>query len=150
PLSSRFGLFAPALLGLLASGMVVSRRAEAAEPIDYRRDVKPILSSRCYPCHGALRQRAGLRLDTGALIRKGSRGGPVVVPGKSDESLLLDAVTGKDRPRMPPQKEGPALTEKQIAVLRAWIDQGAKAPDEPVPEDPRKHWAFQVPRRAPL
>src|SRR5262245_2239711 len=129
-----------ALLVVVVAGPV---SGVAGEPIDYRRDVKPILSSRCYPCHGALRQKAGLRLDTGALIRKGSRGGPVVVPGKSDESLLLDAVTGKDRPRMPPEKEGPALTEKQIAVLRAWVDQGAKAPDEPVPEDPRKHWAFQ-------
>jgi mono/diheme cytochrome c family protein len=147
PLSCQSRLLALVLLAGLA---VPPGPAGAAEPIDYRRDVKPILSSRCYACHGALRQRAGLRLDTGALIRKGSRGGPVVVPGKSDESLLLDAVTGKDRPRMPPEKEGPALTDKQIAVLRAWVDQGAKAPDEPVPEDPRKHWAFQVPRRPPL
>src|SRR5262249_6187041 len=90
------------------------------------------------------------RLDTGALILKGSRVGPVVVPGKSDESVLLDAVMGKDRERMPPEKEGPALTEKQIAVLRAWIDEGAKAPNEPVPEDPRKHWACQKPVRPPL
>src|SRR6266566_305329 len=125
------------LLALLTCFVVAPGLARASDPVDYRRDVKPILSSRCYACHGALRQKAGLRLDTGALIRKGSRNGPVVVPGKSDESLLLDAVTGKDRPRMPPEKEGPALTKKQIAVLRAWVDQGAKAPDEPVPEDPR-------------
>src|SRR5262245_15737334 len=132
-------------LVLLAWLVGVVSAARAGEPVDYRRDVKPIFSSRCYSCHGALRQKAGLRLDTGALIRKGSRSGPIVVPGKSDESALIDAVMGKDRTRMPPEKEGAALTEKQIAVLRAWIDQGAKAPDEPVPEDPRKHWAFQKP-----
>ncbi|HKB39268.1 MAG TPA: PSD1 and planctomycete cytochrome C domain-containing protein, partial [Gemmataceae bacterium] len=135
---------------LLACLVGVVSAARAGEPVDYRRDVKPIFSSRCYSCHGALRQKAELRLDTGALIRKGSRSGPVVVPGKSDDSALIDAVMGKDRTRMPPEKEGAALTEKQIAVLRAWIDQGAKAPDEPVPEDPRKHWAFQKPVRPPL
>jgi hypothetical protein len=48
---------------------------------------------------------------------------------------------------MPPEKEGEALTAQQIETLRSWIDQGAKAPDEPIPEDPRKHWAFQPPRR---
>ena len=51
---------------------------------------------------------------------------------------------------MPPVKEGPPLTEKQIAVLQAWIDSGAKAPDERAPEDPRKHWAFQKPQRPAL
>src|SRR5207253_6849638 len=91
PLSCRSGLLARIPLLLLACLAVPSGRAEAGEPVDYRRDVKPILSSRCYACHGALRQKAGLRLDTGGLIRKGSRGGPVVVPGKSDDSLLLDA-----------------------------------------------------------
>jgi hypothetical protein len=55
---------------------------------------------------------------------------------------------GKDRDRMPPEKDGAALTREQIALLSAWIDQGAKGPpDEPVPEDPRKHWAFQKPVR---
>jgi len=146
----RSRVFPQRALALLVCLAVVVGSAGAGEPADYRRDVKPIFSSRCYSCHGALRQKAGLRLDTGALIRKGSRSGPVVVPGKSDESALIDAVMGKDRIRMPPEKEGAALTEKQIAVLRAWIDQGAKAPDEPVPEDPRKHWAFQKPVRPPL
>lgn len=119
----------------------------ADKPIDYQRDVKPVLMSRCAACHGALQQKAKLRLDASPLIRQGSKNGPVVVPGKSADSLLVDAVLGKDRTRMPPEKDGPALTEAQIAALRAWIDQGAKMPDEVVPEDPRKHWAFQKPVR---
>ncbi len=121
--------------------------AARAEAVDYLRDVKPILGARCYSCHGALRQRSGLRLDTAALIRKGGKAGPAVVPGKSDESPLIEAVRGDGRPRMPPEGEGEPLSEKQVAVLRAWIDQGAKAPDESVPEGPRRHWAFRVPVR---
>jgi len=134
----------PLLAGLLLTGPA------SAESIDYLRDVKPILRERCYACHGSLRQKAGLRLDSAVLIRKGGKGGPVVVPGKSADSPLIDAVLGRGRPRMPPEKEGPPLTEKQIAVLQGWIDAGAKAPDERPPEDPRKHWAFQVPVRPAL
>jgi hypothetical protein len=134
----------PLIAGLLAAGPA------AAGPVDYLRDVKPILKERCYACHGPLRQKSGLRLDTAALIRKGGKGGPVVVTGKADESPLIDAVLGRGRPRMPPEKEGPPLTERQVATLRAWIDAGARAPDEAPPEDPRKHWAFRVPQRPPL
>jgi hypothetical protein len=118
-----------------------------AEPVDYVRQVKPILRDRCYACHGALRQKSGLRLDAASLLRQGGDSGPAVVPGKPDESVILDAVTGNGRPRMPPESEGTPLAARELALLKAWIEQGAKAPDEPVPEDPRKHWAFQVPVR---
>ena len=67
-------------------------------------------------------------------MRQGGRSGPAIVPGKSSASLLLDAVTGKDRPRMPPEKDGPALAPNQIALLRAWIEQGAKAPRRQPPK----------------
>src|SRR5207248_4538059 len=100
--------------------------------------------------HGALQQKGGLRLDAGQLVRKGGKNGPVVAPGKSADSPIVDAVLGKDRSRMPPEKEGPPLTEQQITLLRGWIDQGAKAPDEPIPEDPRRHWAFRKPVRPAL
>src|SRR5262249_27525028 len=131
---------------LLMAGVLVPA-ARAADPVDYLRDVKPILSGRCYACHGALQQKRGLRLDNAALIRKGGKSGPAIVPGKSEESLLIEAVTGNGRLRMPPEKDGSALTPKQIETLKAWIDQGAKAPDEPIPPDPRKHWAYQTPVR---
>jgi hypothetical protein len=119
-----------------------------AEPVDYLRDIKPLLRARCYACHGALQQKAKLRLDTAAMIRKGGRHGPAIVPGKSGESVLIEAVLGKDRVRMPPEGQGEALSEKEIVLLRDWIDQGAKAPTaEKLEEDPRKHWAFQKPIR---
>jgi hypothetical protein len=119
-----------------------------AEPVDYLRDIKPLLRARCYACHGALQQKAKLRLDTAAMIRKGGRHGLAIVPGKSGESVLIEAVLGKDRVRMPPEGQGEALSEKEIALLRDWIDQGAKAPTaEKLEEDPRKHWAFKKPTR---
>lgn len=135
--------FASLLLGLSP--------IRAAEPVDYLREIKPILNSRCYACHGALRQKAKLRLDTADLIRKGGRSGPALVAGNSGASVLIDAVTGRnDVSRMPPKGEGEPLSEKQIDVLKRWIDQGAMAPNEPIPEVPRKHWAFQPPVRPPL
>src|SRR3954447_22586589 len=120
-----------------------------AEQPDYLKQVKPLLAARCASCHGALAQKARLRLDTATFIKKGGRNGPAVVPGKSAESLLIKAVLGEDHSRMPPENEGAALTKEEIALLKKWIDAGAPSPkDEPVPEDPRKHWAFQKPVRA--
>jgi hypothetical protein len=132
---------------LVALGVLVTAVPVEGAEVDYVRDVKPILRARCYACHGAVRQKAGLRLDAASLIRKGGRHGPVIDPGKADASRLIEAVLGRDRPRMPPESEGEGLPEKDVALLRAWIDQGAKAPDEPVPGDPRDHWAFRPPTR---
>src|SRR5262249_7567717 len=102
----------------------------AGEPgrqrVDYVRDVKPIFTKRCIACHGALKQKSGLRLDTSASLKKGGDSGPAVVAGKSEESLLIEAVTGSDGWRMPP--EGEALSAQEVDLLKAWIDQGADAP----------------------
>src|SRR5262245_52504625 len=114
---------------LAVVGLSLASAALPAAEVDYAREVKPILTARCVACHGAVRQKAKLRLDASGLIHKGGRSGPAVVAGKSDESPLLQAVLGDGRPRMPPESEGTALAEKDIALLRAWIDQGAKAPD---------------------
>jgi len=76
---------------------------------DYVRDIKPLLMKKCATCHGAVRQKAGLRLDAAALILKGNKRGPVVVPGKPDESKLIEMVA--DEPaRMPPKGEGEHLS----------------------------------------
>src|SRR5258708_30824779 len=110
--------------------------------------MKPILSCRCYACHGAFEQKNDLRLDPAALAIQGGSSGAAIVPGKSDESLLIDAVTGAEGvKKMPP--EGEALTAEQVSALRNWIDQGAKAPVEKIPEDPARHWSYQPPVRTP-
>lgn len=123
--------------------LVLTPVCHSADKVDYVREIKPILQARCVSCHGAVRQKAGLRLDAGQLLLKGTRRGPVVVPGKPEESSLLAAIVGEERDRMPPEGEGEALTAAQIATVRRWIEQGAKAPEEAIPADPQKHWAYQ-------
>ncbi len=109
--------------------------------------VKSLLAEKCNSCHGALKQKAKLRLDTRASMVKGD----VIVPGQAGQSLLIERVEDMGEDRMPPLEEGAALKPDEIALLRHWIDGGAKAPaGEPVPQGPAEHWAFQVPRRNPL
>ena len=80
-------------VAVVAGLVVLARSSLVAQAVDYVRDVKPILAERCYSCHGAIRQKAGLRLDTAALIRRGGDSGPAIEPGQSDESLLIERVT---------------------------------------------------------
>ncbi len=121
--------------------------ALAQDGVDYLRQVKPVLQARCFACHGALKQEAGLRLDTAALATKGGDSGAALKAGDSTASLLLKRVTATgDSERMPP--EGEPLTRAQIAAISDWIKQGAKAPADEQPErDPRDHWSFKVPTR---
>ncbi|MBX3397975.1 MAG: DUF1553 domain-containing protein [Gemmataceae bacterium] len=125
-------------VALLILFAIVSK-SSAAEPVDYLRDIKPILKDRCYACHGALAQKAELRLDSGKGIHN------AVTPGKPNESVLLERVSEKEESaRMPP--EGVSLTAEQIAKLKTWIEQGAKYPADDKPEpSPQDHWAFRKP-----
>ncbi len=132
---------------LLAGAASPGARAEGPA-VDYLRDVKPILTRRCVACHGVLKQKSGLRLDTAARALRGGDGGPAVVPGKSDESPLIDLASGDGALRMPPEGEGEPVPPEDLKTLRSWIDAGASAPShEPDPPDPRDHWAFHAPMR---
>src|SRR5688500_11106905 len=117
-----------------------------ADPIDYLRDVKPILTQHCVRCHGAEKEEAGLRTDTAAALRLGGDSGSLVKLKAEGQSLLLQVVEGThpDVPRMPYKK--PPLDAAQIATLREWVKQGALAPET---EEPGKfiHWAFVAPTR---
>jgi mono/diheme cytochrome c family protein len=116
-------------------------------PVDYSREINPILRQHCVICHGAKEAKSRLRLDTAALALKGGSSGPAVVPGKSKDSLLIDAVKGINGATRMPLK-GMALNPKQIELLAAWIDQGAKHPaDEKADVAPADHWAFKAPER---
>ena len=119
-----------------------------AERVDYPRDVKPLLAKRCLVCHSPLRQKSGFRMDTAALLIQGGDMGPAVVPGKSAESRLIQAVTGTEGiSHMPPEGNGERLTAEEIDLLRRWIDEGAVAPEEVPATNPREHWSFQPVRR---
>src|SRR5262249_17355058 len=104
--------------------------------------------------HGPEKQKAGLRLDQKEAALKGGDTGPLLVRGKSSESLIVQVVAGArdDIARMPKKKD--PLTDEQIGLLRAWVDQGAEWPETAVASsnrrDPGKHWAFKAPSRPAL
>ena len=111
-----------------------------------------MLAETCYECHGGEKQKGGLRLDQKGAALKGGDSGPLLIAGKSGESLLIQAVAGTkaDLAQMP-RKRTP-LTPEQIGLLRAWIDQGADWPETAMvnARDPSKHWAFIPPVRPKL
>jgi Protein of unknown function (DUF1553)/Protein of unknown function (DUF1549)/Planctomycete cytochrome C len=135
---------------VMGVAMLAPASVRADETVDYLREIKPILAEKCFSCHGALKQKSDLRLDTVQAMRAGGGHGPVIVAGNSDKSLLVDHVLGRNKKKqMPPESDGEPLKPAQIAVLKRWIDQGAKGPPDEKPEvDPRDHWAFRPPVRA--
>jgi mono/diheme cytochrome c family protein len=134
----------------LASVAVVHSVAVAAAspPVDYASQVKPILTRHCVACHGAAKPRGGLRLDTAAAALSGSQSGPVVLPGRGDESPLIAAVRGDGETERMPLKQSP-LAEAEIKLLRDWIDQGPKSITNEKPGVPpsQTHWALIPPKR---
>ena len=119
---------------------------------DFTKDIQPLFETSCYGCHGPKKHEAGLRLDQKSGALKGGESGLAIVPGKSADSLLIQAVAGlrDDLKQMP--KKGDPLTAAQIGLLRAWIDQGAEWPESAgaKAKDPRNHWAFRAPARSPI
>ena len=80
--------------------------------------VQPLLDQHCVKCHGPLEQKSKLELDSVASVLKGSEDGPVVVPGKPDDSLMMEVFAPKADPHMPPKKQ---LADHEIAKIRTWI-----------------------------
>src|SRR5688572_5748104 len=116
-------------------------KQSAAPPVSFNRDILPILSNNCFACHGPdeNKRETKFHFDTkeGAFLKPG-----VIEPGKAAESLLIEMITHPDpEERMPPPDSGHALTQKQIDLLRRWIDEGAKWDT---------HWAFTAPVRPAL
>jgi len=136
--------------GMLLPASSDGEAAEGAAGAVYRDRIRPLLADRCTPCHGGLRQEAGLRLDTAGLMLAGGASGAAIAVGNPDDSLLLGRVGDPDpETRMPPEGEGEPLSPDQIADLRTWIEAGCPAPADERPEaDPRDHWAFR-PRLRP-
>ncbi len=126
------------LLVLFALALaVLPAPAQAADEIDYNRDVRQILSNNCYACHGpdAGKRQAGLRLDKQeAAVAPLESDGFAIVPGDSAASKLIARITSTDDELvMPPPDAGKRLKPEEIAKLRAWIDQGAKW---------KGHWSY--------
>ena len=123
----------------------------AASPT-FEKDIRPILKAHCFDCHGEGEQlKGGLDLRLRRLMLKGGEDGPAIVPGKPDRSLLFKLVHSGEMPRR--EKK---LTTEQVALIRKWIDTGAKtARPEPadigkgggITEEERAFWSFQPIRR---
>lgn len=107
----------------------------------YSAQLKPLFRARCFSCHGALKQEAGLRLDSADLMVDAG----VLTRGDVSDSSIVARVTATDiDERMPPEHEGEPLTGEQVELLSAWIAAGAPAPPDERPEtDPNSHWSFQ-------
>ena len=98
-----------------------------AASLDYHTDVAPILRDYCAGCHNNDELEGELSFETYRQLMKGGESGTPIVPGKATDSLLFKVLTGGTKPKMPPKKE-PQLAVEQIAVIRNWINGGAKGP----------------------
>ncbi len=101
--------------------------ASKKEGVTFAKDIQPIFEKSCYKCHGPEKQKAKLRLDSLAATLKGGEDGPNVIPKESAKSSLVHSVARLvEDDAMPPEGKGDPLTNEQVGLIRAWIDQGAK------------------------
>jgi hypothetical protein len=140
--NTRFSFCCSMFVAVIATSHHSGAKAADAR-VNFMRDIRPLLSDRCFHCHGPAEKsrEEGLRFDTkdGAMAALESDG-YAIVPGKPDESVLLERIASHDKDeRMPPDDSGkPALTKQQIELFRKWIAQGAEW---------QEHWSFVVPSR---
>lgn len=141
---------APCLLlfGPWAHAAAEGNPPAAGEAIEFDRQIRPLFERHCYACHGPKKQESELRLDARDAALKGGFSGPAIAIGKSDASELIKRVASDDvGTRMPPK--GERLSADEVALLRAWIDQGAVWPGDgqaAAAAEKLKHWAFQPPK----
>ena len=128
--------------------------AQVADPNDFfESKVRPVLVEHCIACHGEKKQEAGLRLDLASSARAGGDAGPVITPGKPEESPFLDVLRHDGPVKMPPKAK---LPDNVIQNLETWIKLGAPWPEEKAGQpasgtkSPLEHWAFQPVKKPAL
>ncbi len=129
-------------------GFVLGSSIVAAEPspppVEFNRDIRPILADKCFTCHGpdAGHRKADLRLDVEASAKADRGGSRAITPGQPTASEVIARITRKTKSgRMPPAKSGKTLSPEEITLIRRWIEQGAVY---------QPHWSFLPPRRPPV
>ena len=122
---------------LLASASL----AIGAEPVDFQREVAPILRQRCLSCHNDRDPRGGLSLQTGEKVGKGGDSGQVIKPGDVTASYLVEVLTPTDGKAEMPKGNAP-LADDEIDTIRRWITEGAAWPDGVVLKTPVL-WSLQ-------
>ncbi len=125
--------------------IVAAISAEAQREVRFNRDVRPILSDKCFHCHGPdqAKRKGGLRLDRpNDALAKLDSGKIAIVPGKPAASELVARITNSNEDdKMPPHDSGRVLSQREIETLTQWVQQGAKW---------ETHWAFQTPEPTAL
>ncbi|WP_198141291.1 DUF1553 domain-containing protein [Verrucomicrobium spinosum] len=139
----------PSVLVLSFLSGVGLSAAATPTPVDFIRDIRPILEKHCYDCHGPEKQKSGYRLDLKQIaLHEGDNHAPNIVPGDSAGSPLFRFITGAEaKMSMPPVKSSvPKLTSTDLDTLKRWIDEGAKWPegvDVAKTENRMDWWAFK-------
>src|SRR3954469_4072982 len=131
-------MFRPRFLFLLMPAVIASSAAlavdasklppAAARPVDFEKDIKPLLEATCVKCHAKGKDKGGLSLETREKLLKGGDTGAAFEAGHSEKSLIVEMVSGVDPDSVMPKK-GDRWTAEQVGLLRAWIDQGAAWPE---------------------
>jgi WD40 repeat protein len=125
-LSAALTLLAPLTLCAAEKPIPVVKISHT-EPVVFEKEIQPIFQNKCTVCHSGKQQKGKFDASTYASLMKGSGKGPVIVPGKSAESPLVKYAGKTAKPFMPPKDEEP-LTPQELALIKLWIDQGAKPP----------------------
>ena len=134
------------ILHLAGAGGAQELPPALKRPVEYDKEIRPLLQERCLGCHGEKKQKGKLRLDLlSNLLVGGESGEPALVRGNSSSSHLVKLVAGLD-PELVMPPRGKRLTAGEIGLLRAWIDQGARMPGQEEKEEVKlDHWAFTSP-----
>jgi len=140
-MTPRLFLFSSVFAGLIAN----AASGYGAEPVSYSRDIRPLLSDRCFKCHGfdPGTREADMGLHTFDFATADLGGYQAVKPGKSSESEIVSRLISTDPDEvMPPAKANkPRFSPEEVALIKRWIDEGAKY---------EEHWAFVPPKKAPV
>ena len=139
------------ILAFLFAAWAVQNIALAENESDFfEAKIRPVLVGTCFRCHGDLKAGGTLKVDSREALLKGGESGPALVPGKSDESLLIKAIQRHEGvSAMPPEKEK-ALRPDEIAAFVTWVNAGAAWPAKTATFETAKHWAFEPMRDVAL
>lgn len=144
-------------LTVRAEQPAATNQADAKALEFFESKVRPILAEHCFACHGPKKQMGGgLRVDSRASMLKGGDSGPILVPGKPEQSPMIRAILYGNDIKMPPKTR---LSAEAVDALTAWVKLGAPWPDaggtataqpSAIAEAAKKHWAFQRVRKPEL
>jgi len=118
-------------LPILLLTALVAGRSTAADEVDFKKDIAPVLEASCVKCHNPEKKKGKLDMTTKEAFMKGGGDGAIVESGKADASKMIKALSlpADDDDAMPPQDKAPRPTAAQIDALKKWINAGAKWPD---------------------